>query len=133
MFASLDYMHYYWKICHVWQGSFTDKDGNKSIILEAIINQRLWIWHAYFSLPSDNNDLNKIRALSYGICWGGADLNFEINGNVHPCYYLLEDGIYLRWSCFVSTIHERQGKKRLHFSKMQESTHKVVELCFNVL
>jgi hypothetical protein len=51
MFASLDSMHYCWKNCHVaWQGSFIDKDGNKSIILEVIANQRFWISHAYFSL-----------------------------------------------------------------------------------
>ncbi len=59
MFASLDYVHYHWKNCHVaWQCFFIDKDGNKSIILEVIANQRLWIWHAYFDLPTSNNDLN---------------------------------------------------------------------------
>ncbi len=59
MFASLDSMHYCWKNCHVaWQGSFIDKDGNKSIILEVIANQRFWISHAYFSLSWGNNDLN---------------------------------------------------------------------------
>jgi hypothetical protein len=68
MFASLDYMHYRWKNCHVWQGSFSDKDGNKSIILEVITNQRLWIWHTYFSLQVGKNDLNKIKAFSFGIC-----------------------------------------------------------------
>jgi hypothetical protein len=52
-------MHYHWKNCPVvWQGSFTNKDGNKSIILEAIINQKLWIWQSYFGLPGGNNDLN---------------------------------------------------------------------------
>jgi hypothetical protein len=62
MFVSLDCMHYHWKICHVfWQGSFTNKDGNKSIILEVIANQRLWIWHTYFSLPTGNNDLNVLE------------------------------------------------------------------------
>jgi hypothetical protein len=37
MFASLDCMHYEWKNCPVaWQGDFGDRDGKKSIILEAI-------------------------------------------------------------------------------------------------
>ncbi len=48
MLASLDYMHYRWKHCPVaLQGSFIDKDKNKSIILEAIVDSKLWIWHAY--------------------------------------------------------------------------------------
>jgi hypothetical protein len=59
MFTSLDYMHYRWKICPIaWQGSFTNKDMKNSIILEAIANQRLWIWHACFELLRGNNDLN---------------------------------------------------------------------------
>jgi hypothetical protein len=52
MFASLDYMHCKWKNCPVaWQGDFGDKDGDKSIILEAIANQSLHIWHVFFGLP----------------------------------------------------------------------------------
>ncbi len=62
-----------------------------------IEDQRLWIWHAYFGLLGGNNDLNVlngsplIRDLLGGM---GADLNFEVNGNVHPHNYLLVDGIY---------------------------------------
>jgi hypothetical protein len=37
------------------------KTGNKSIILEAITNQRLRIWHAYFNLPRGNNDFESFR------------------------------------------------------------------------
>jgi hypothetical protein len=59
MFASLDCMHYHWKKCPIaWQGSFINKNKNKSIILEVITNQRLWIWHPYLSLLRGNNDLN---------------------------------------------------------------------------
>ena len=37
MFASLDCMHYEWKNCPTaWQGTFQDREGKNSIILEAI-------------------------------------------------------------------------------------------------
>ncbi|CAM6096987.1 unnamed protein product [Calypogeia fissa] len=43
MFASLDRMHYERKNCPVaWQGQFSDKDGKKSIMLEAVADQELW-------------------------------------------------------------------------------------------
>ena len=59
MFASLDCMHYVWKNCPVaWQGDFGDKDGNMSIILEAVADRDLHIWHVFFGLPGSNNDLN---------------------------------------------------------------------------
>ncbi len=113
MFASLNCMHYHWKNCPVvWQSSFIDKDGNKSIILETITNQRLWISHAYFGLSKSNNDLNVLnRSPLIRDFLGGVDMNFsfEVNGNKHSRYYLLVDKIYPWWFCFISTIHEPQG------------------------
>ncbi len=98
MFSSLDCMHYHWKNCDVaWHGSFINKDGNKSIILEVIKYQRLWIWHAYFGLPKGNNDLNVLdRSPLIQDLLGatGVDFNFEVNGNVPLPYYSFIDGIY---------------------------------------
>jgi hypothetical protein len=46
MFASIDCMHYVWKNYLVaWQEEFGDKDGNMSIILEAVADRDLHIWH----------------------------------------------------------------------------------------
>jgi hypothetical protein len=61
------------------------------------------------------------------------NLNFSMNGSMYPRYYLLVDGIYLRWSCFVQTILEAQDEKRFHFAMMQKFTHKDVERAFGVL
>jgi hypothetical protein len=33
-------------------------NANRSIILEAIVDQSLWIWHVFFGLPNGNNDIN---------------------------------------------------------------------------
>jgi hypothetical protein len=47
MFASIDCMHWSWKNCPVaWVGQFQDKDKERSIVLEAVADQSLWIWHA---------------------------------------------------------------------------------------
>ncbi len=56
-----------------------------------------------------------------------------MNGFLYPRYYLLANGIYPRWSCFVQMIHEPQSEKRFHFAIMQESTCKDVESAFGVL
>jgi len=85
MFGSLDYMHWTWKKCPVaWQGQFQDKDGNRSIILEAIADQSLWIWHAFFGLAGGNNNLNVldrsplVRNL---LCGEGNEITFDVNGH----------------------------------------------------
>ena len=137
MFGSIDCMHYNWKNCPVaWQGDFGNKDGNRSIILEAIADQSLHIWHALFGLPGSNNDINVLdrSPLVQRMLEGeGRDLYFEVNGKFYDRYYLLADGIYPQWSCFVQTIHLPGDEKRKHFAKVQEATRKDVERAFGVL
>jgi hypothetical protein len=137
MFASIDCKHWTWKNCPVaWQGQFQDKDGFRSIILEAVADQSLWIWHAFFGMPGGNNDINVLDRsplISNFLRGEGSDMRFTVNDNVYNRYYLLADGIYPQWSCFVQPIHAPQGEKREHFTKMQSALRKDVERAFGVL
>jgi hypothetical protein len=58
---------------------------------------------------------------------------FVVNGVELNRNYLLADGIYPQWNCFVQTIHEPSDEKRGHFAKCQEACRKDVERCFGVL
>jgi hypothetical protein len=124
MFKSLDCMHWTWKNCPVvWQGQFQDKNKNRSIILEAIANQSLWFSHAFFGLSRSNNDINVLdRSLLIAnlLRDKGHGMSFEVNGHKYPRFYLLTDGIYPQWSCFLQPIHEVQGEKKQHYTKVQE-------------
>ena len=137
MFGSLDCMHYEWKNCLVaWQGDFGDREGKKSIILEVVADKSLHIWHIFFGLPGSNNDLNVLdrSSLIHDLVSGAAcDMTFEVNGQVYNRYYLLADGIYPQWSCFVQSIHNPEDEKRQHFAKRQKACRKDVERCFGVL
>jgi hypothetical protein len=137
MFASLNCMHYEWKNCPVaWQGDFGDRDGKKSIILEAVVDESLHIWHVFFGLPGSNNDLNVLdrSPLIHNMLTSEArDMHFVVNGCDYDRYYLLTDGIYPEWSCFIQSIHLPQDEKRIHFAKRQEAVRKDVERCFGVL
>jgi len=89
MFASIDCMHWEWKNCPVaWQGQFQDKDKKKrSIVLEAIADQSLWIWHAFFGLPGGNNNINVldrgpfVANMLHGESHG---VKFMVNGHEYP-------------------------------------------------
>jgi hypothetical protein len=137
MFASLDCMHYEWKNCPVaWQGDFGDRDGKKSIILEAIADGGLHIWHAFFGLPGSNNDVNVLdrSPLVYNMLTSAArNMHYVVNGCEYDRYYLLTDGSYPKWSCFIQSIHMPQDEKRAHFAERQEAVRKDVERCFGVL
>jgi hypothetical protein len=137
MFASLDCMHWEWKNCPVaWQGDFGDRDGKKSIILEAIADASLHIWHVFFGLPGSNNDITVLdrSPLIHNMLTGEArDMHYVVNGCEYDRYYLLADGIYAQWSCFVQSIALPSDEKRAHFAERQEAVRKDVERCFGVL
>ncbi|KAK3199026.1 hypothetical protein Dsin_022441 [Dipteronia sinensis] len=63
MLGSLDCMHWKWKICPTaWARQYAGRSGSPTIILKAIADYDLWIWHAYFGLPGTNNDINVLEA-----------------------------------------------------------------------
>jgi hypothetical protein len=78
----------------------------------------------FFGLPSSNNDVNVLdrSPLVHDMLIGTAsNVTFEVNGKKYNWYYLLADGIYSQWSCFVQSIHNPSDEKRAHFAKRQEA------------
>ncbi|KAK3230174.1 hypothetical protein Dsin_002055 [Dipteronia sinensis] len=63
MLGSIDCMHWKWKTCPTaWAGQYGGRSGSPTIILEAIVDYDMWIWHAYFGLPGMNNHINVLEA-----------------------------------------------------------------------
>ncbi|GJY69431.1 RNA-directed DNA polymerase, eukaryota, reverse transcriptase zinc-binding domain protein [Tanacetum coccineum] len=60
MLGSIDCMHWEWTNCpKALHGQFKRRDHKyPTIMLKAVVDQQLWIWHAYFGVPGANNDLN---------------------------------------------------------------------------
>ena len=137
MLGSLDCMHWKWKNCPTaWAGQFAGRSGSPSIILEAVADYDLWIWHAYFGLPGTNNDINVLESshlfsnLAQGIA---PPAKYFIQGKEYDTGYYLADGIYPKWSTIVQTIHRPQGPKKKYFAMRQEACRKDVERAFGVL
>jgi hypothetical protein len=129
--------HWTWKNCPVaWQGMYQDKDGHRSIIMEAVATHNLWIWHSFAGLPDSNNDINVIDRSPLVVDWlkGNApEHRFRVNEHDYNMCYLLCDGIYPEWSVFVKTIGNPTNEKEALYAKMQEGARKDVERCFGVL
>ncbi|XP_018462223.1 uncharacterized protein LOC108833285 [Raphanus sativus] len=137
MLGSLDCMHWKWKNCPTaWAGQYADRSGSPTIILEAVADYDLWIWHAYFGMPGSNNDINVLESsllfsnLAQGIA---PPAHFIIQENNYSMGYYLADGIYPKWSTIVQTIHEPIGPKKQYFATQQEACRKDVERAFGVL
>ncbi|XP_047978544.1 uncharacterized protein LOC125220413 [Salvia hispanica] len=102
MLRSIDCMHWEWKNCPTaWRGQFTSgyKGSHPTMILEAVADHRLWIWHAYFCVAGSNNDINILNSsnLFADQCRGrGPAIEFTTNGRQCHMRYYLADGIYPR-------------------------------------
>ena len=63
MLGIIDCMHCRWKNYLVaWKGQFTCGDyGVPTIILEAVVDKDLRIWHAFFGVSGSNNNINVLN------------------------------------------------------------------------
>ncbi|GKC37268.1 ALP1-like protein [Tanacetum coccineum] len=114
MLGSLDCTDWEWFGCpYAFKGQYVRRDHgpNPFILLEAVVSQDLWIWHAFFEIP------------------------FVANGVTYRSGYYLVDGIYPELAPLVKTIPEPSDDdhKRILYKQKQESARKDVERAFGVL
>ncbi|GKE58840.1 ALP1-like protein isoform X1, partial [Tanacetum coccineum] len=138
MLGSIDCMHWEWTKCpKALHGQFKRRDKKyPTIMLEAVADQQLWFWHAYFGVPGANNDLNVL----YGsplfddlLTDKAPEALFVVNGKTYEKCYYLADGIYPQWSTFVKAFTIARDQKTMKFKKVQESARKDIERAFGVL
>nr|GFC37230.1 hypothetical protein [Tanacetum cinerariifolium] len=138
MLGSIDCMHWDWKNCpKALHGQFNRKDHKyPTLMLEAVADQKLWIWHAYFGVSGANNDHNVL----YGsplfddvLSETAPEAPFVVNGRKYKKCYYLADGIYPTWSWFVKTFSIARDEKTLRFKRVQKNARKDIERAFGVL
>ncbi|XP_075486376.1 uncharacterized protein LOC142525981 [Primulina tabacum] len=124
MLGSLDCMHWKWKNCPTaWAGQYAARSGSPTIILEAVADYDLWIWHAYFGMLGSNNDNNVLGSsnLFSNIAQGIApQAHYTIGRKEYDTRYYLADGIYPKWSTIVQSIHDPHGPKKKYFAMKQD-------------
>ncbi|XP_021840793.2 protein ALP1-like [Spinacia oleracea] len=137
MIGSIDCMHWEWKNCpNAWKGQYAGRSGKASLILEAVADQDLWIWHAFFGIPGSCNDLNVLyrSPVFDDVLQGKAPpINFRVNGHEYNLGYYLTDGIYPNWATFIQGFTLPQLKKHKLFADKQAHARKDVERAFGVL
>lgn len=136
--GSIDCQHYEWKNCPVaWAGQFKGKEKKPTIVLEAISDGELWIWHYFFGSPGSLNDINVLdHSTTVGAILAGKfppDVKFVVNFVEYSLPYYLADRIYPNWRLFVKTITEGETPEERLFASAQEAIRKDVERAFGVL
>ncbi|XP_021729341.1 protein ALP1-like [Chenopodium quinoa] len=137
MIGSIDCMHWEWKNCPMaWKAQCAGRSKNATLILEAVADQDLWIWHAFFGIPGSCNDLNVLyrSPVFDDVLKGRAPpISFMVNGHEYNMGYYLTDGIYPNWATFIQGITYPQLQKDKLFADKQAAARKDVERVFGVL
>nr|GEV91736.1 putative nuclease HARBI1 [Tanacetum cinerariifolium] len=115
-----------------------DHGSNPFILLESVVSQDLWIWHAFFGVAWLNNDINVLyqSSLFTDLKTDRApEISFVANGVSYPSGYYLVDGIYPELALPVKTIPEPadDDHKQILYKQKWKSTKKDVERAFGVL
>jgi hypothetical protein len=104
--------------------------------LEAVVDARLWFWHAFFGTPGSQNDIVILDRspllvdLMHGIA---PEVTFVCNGRTYNHGYYLADGIYPEWPLFMKPISKPVGEKQKNYTERQESERKDVERGFGAI
>ena len=90
--GSIDCMN--WDCPTTWRGQFTSgyKGSHPTMIHEAIVDHRLWIWHAHFYVAGSNNNINVLNTLTFFTkqCKGNCPvIELTANGRRHHKSYSL--------------------------------------------
>ncbi|CDF34444.1 unnamed protein product [Chondrus crispus] len=111
--------------------------GKPTIVLEAICDGELWIWHAFFGSPGSLNDINVLdRSPTMERIIAGefpASIPYTLNKKQRTMPYYLADGIYPSWAIFMKTIKDNTERKEEAFAKAQKTIRKDIERAFGVL
>jgi hypothetical protein len=138
MIGSLDCSHFVWGNCPVaHHGQYQGKEGEPTLVVEAMVDYTLYAWHAVFGYCG---------TLNYVIIWDNSlllqamcdgtfddlDFPFSISGEDFQQLWMLVDSSYPPISRFVKPISVPLSDVEALFSLWQESKRKDVERFFGV-
>jgi len=116
--GSLDCSHWQWSAFPKGRaGTYQGRDGQRSIVIEAICDEDTWIYQIFAGCPGSRNDINVLyqSPLYMDVItgkWPPRDCPFTVNGNTRTLLYYLVDGIYPRFAFFVAPYPKPQTREQ---------------------
>lgn len=137
--GSIDCSHWPWRQCPRGQaGQYQDYKGRRSVTMEVVCDEDLYIWHFFIGCAGSNNDLNVLRQspLFHEIttgAWPPDRFEYVLNGCRSRLLYYLADGIYPQYPIFARPFAVALTPQQRTYNRLQEAQRKDVERVFAVL
>jgi len=119
-------------------GAYQSRKGKRGIVVEAVCDEDLWVWHLFVGAPGSLIDISVMQQSPLyldvtGGRWPPRGAAFPINGRRRTLPYYLVDGIYPRYGLLMSPHPEPSTEEQMTFNHFQEAIRKDVERLFGIL
>jgi len=136
---SLDCTHWEWHQCPTGMaGAYRSRKGSRGVVVDAVCDEDLWIWHLFVGAPGSLNDINVLNQSPLYLDvtagrWPPRGVTFTVNRITRTLTEYLVDGIYPRYAFFVSAHPMPMTDEAKTFNRLQEAIRTDVERLFGVL
>jgi len=91
------------------EGTYQSREGKRGIVVEAVCDEDLWVWHLFVGAPGSLNDINVMHQSPLyledtGGRWPPRSKPYTINAHTRTLPYYLVDEIYRRFALLTSYI-----------------------------
>lgn len=137
--GSIDCSHWRWVNCPTaLAGQYQNRKGERTVVMETVSDEDLYIWHFYIGCPGSMNDLNVLSTspLYHNIAsgaWPPKDFPYTVNGRTRRLLYYLADGIYPRYAFFATPYSAPATPKQRVYNRLHEALRKDAERLYAVL
>lgn len=105
--------------------------------MEAIADDRLYLWHVFFGIAGCNNDITVLDSSPLAQMISEAKnpvpCEHKVSKVVRNKPYWLCNGIYPKYPCFLHSVLNPATREELYFAARQEERRKDVERAFVAL
>jgi len=137
--GSMDCTHWEGHQCPTGMaGAYQSRKGSRGVVVEAVCDEDLWIWHMFVDAPGSLNGINVLNQSPLYLDvtagrWPPRGVTFTGNGITHTLPYYLVYGIYPRYAFLLSPQPLPMTDEAKSFNRPQEATCKDVERLFGAL
>jgi len=137
--GSLDCSHWEWAACPKGlAGQYQNRKKRRTIVMETVCYEDLYIWYIFIGAPGSLNDLNVLRIspLYFDVVeglWPPRSFSFCVSGRTRLLLYYLTDGVYPKYPFFVSPYPNPITPTEESLNRLQEALRKDVERLDGVL
>jgi len=137
--GSLDCSRWQWHNCpKALAGTYQNRHGKRSVVMETVCDEDLWILPLFVGCPGSHNDLNVMHVSPLYISVTNGErppgtFSYTANGMTRTLLCYLVDGIDHRFACFVSPFPDPTTEVEVTLNRLQEALRKDVERLYAVL